>query len=170
MLIVERGEGIVVDVNTRRGVGFRHESSVNERVFRPYRKRRALVELNRTKERCNLTGGFSLGSPLLVLVLAALLHPAQRTVVTVPPWKIIPPLRTLTLSIPLLTTGDRGRPFTAVWRSTRWRRSRMPPARKRTRSHALNVNDAYVYMCVFSGYSNSVASGRAVDHLFICNL
>lgn len=33
------GVGIVVGVNTRRGVGFRHESSVNERVFRPYRKR-----------------------------------------------------------------------------------------------------------------------------------
>lgn len=125
---------IVVGVNTRRGVGFRHESSVNERVFRSYRKRRTLVELNRTRERSNLTGGFSLGSPLLVLVLAALLRPCIRNRRHRPTLENHPASsHPLSLSIPLLTSGDRGRPFTAVWRSTRWRRSRTPLARERAR-------------------------------------
>lgn len=58
----DRGKGrYVVRDDTRGGVRFRHESSSNERVCRPYRDVRPQVELNPSKERSNLTGGGFLG-------------------------------------------------------------------------------------------------------------
>lgn len=48
----------VVGEDTRGGVRFRHESSANERVCRPYRDAGPQVELNPSKERSNLIGGF----------------------------------------------------------------------------------------------------------------